>query len=115
MGSAAGGGRGGRGTGRGGGGGQMQEDREREREVVMRVVRVSGTIRKCEEEAIVRARALMGRVKGLEMVRDAGITLGVRMEEGHGIMNEEEEDGRGLADMVMADDDDDDSEDDEND
>jgi len=63
----------------------------------------------------VRARALMGRVKGLEMVRDAGITLGVRMEEGHGIMNEEEEDGRGLADMVMADDDDDDSEDDEND
>lgn len=38
---------------------------EREREVVVRVVRVSGTVRKCEEEVVRRARGLMGRVAGV--------------------------------------------------
>jgi len=79
--------------------------RREEREVVMQVVRVSGTIRKCEEEAIRRARALMGRVKGLEAMRDAGITMdskaggGFRDEE---IQDEAEDDEE---DAVMADDD----------
>ena len=64
-------------SGSGRAGGQGDGNGKGEVEVVMRVVRVSGTIRKCEEEAIRRARALMGRAKGLEMVREAGITLGV--------------------------------------
>ena len=37
-------------------------------EVVMRVVRVSGTIRKSEEELIRRARDLIGKVNGVEEV-----------------------------------------------
>ena len=111
---AAKGGRG-MGTGSGSGGAGGQGDGKGEVEVVMRVVRVSGTIRKCEEEAIRRARALVGRAKGLEMVREAGITLGVRGEEGYGVDGINEDEGSGGADVVMADDDDDDSEDNDND
>lgn len=43
---------------------------EREMECVWRVVHVSGTVRKCEEEAVRRAKGLLGRVRGL------GWTLG---------------------------------------
>jgi len=50
-----GGGRGGRGVAEG-----------EERECVMRVVRVSGTVRKCVEEAVGRDRDLCGRVRGEE-------------------------------------------------
>jgi len=85
-----------------------------EREVVMQVVRVSGTIRKCEEEAIRRARGLMGRVRGLEVMREAGITMGtggVGGEEDRqdGAEDEEEEDA------VMVDDDEDGEADDDGD
>lgn len=46
------------------------------RAVVMQVVRVSGTVKKCEEEAISRARAICGKVKGLSAVQEAGMDLG---------------------------------------
>lgn len=84
-----------------------------EREVVMQVVRVSGTIRKCEEEAIRRARVLMGRVKGLEAMRDAGITMNSKGSGGIGDeeMQDEAEDDE--DDAIMADDDEDEEEEDD--
>lgn len=42
------------------------------RECVMRVVRVSGTMKKCQEELVRRARTLLGRVKGVEEVLASG-------------------------------------------
>lgn len=90
-----------------GGGGQGQKQKE----VVMQIARVSGTIKKCELEAIRRARELMGRVKGLEMVREAGITLDAR----GGSAVEENDDVEEEAGVVMADEDDDGDEEDEDD
>ncbi|KAI9717203.1 MAG: hypothetical protein M1828_007396 [Chrysothrix sp. TS-e1954] len=73
-----GGGRG-RGRGRGGGGYQSQTRRAevsskpgQEVEVVVRVVKVSGTIRKSGEEIVRRSRQLIGKVKGLEEVAKSG-------------------------------------------
>ena len=40
-------------------------------EVVMRVLRVSGTIKKCEQEAVRKARELLGRAKGLQVAVEA--------------------------------------------
>lgn len=81
----------------------------REKEVVMRVVRVSGTIKKCEMEAIRRARALMGRARGLEMVRESGIVMDARgVSLGGGGEDVEEE-----REVVMADEDDDGEDDDD--
>lgn len=40
-------------------------------EVVMRVLRVSGTIKKCEQEAVKKARELLGRAKGLQVAAEA--------------------------------------------
>lgn len=42
---------------------------------VLRVVRVSGTIRKCEEEAVRRARGLMGRAKALAEAEKGGVDI----------------------------------------
>lgn len=79
----------------------------------MQVVRASGTIRKCEEEAIRRAKALMGRVKGLEAMRDAGITMDSKGSAG--VIDEEMQDDAGdnEEDAVMADDDEEEEEEDD--
>jgi len=70
--------------------------REHTREVVMQVVRVSGTIKKCEEEAIRRARAICGKVKGLQVVTDGGIDLGGNHE------SHEEDEDMGILDQQLA-------------
>lgn len=66
----------GAGEAKGRGKGDSQSGREKERDVVMRVVRVSGTVRKCEEEAIRRARSLCGRVKGIGIAVEGGVEVG---------------------------------------
>lgn len=50
----------------GAGAGQKRPNGGRERPCVFRVLRVSGTMRKAEEEAIRRARREIVRVRGLE-------------------------------------------------
>lgn len=87
-----------------------QRGREGEMEVVMRVVRVSGTMRKCEEEAIRRAKALMGRVRGIEAMREAGVVMDVRGSaagEEEDVARDEEEDTVMIVDEEDDDDDDD--------
>lgn len=44
-------------------------------ECVWRVVHVSGTVRKCEEEAVRRARGLLGRARGLNEAEGAGVDV----------------------------------------
>ena len=122
--------RGARGRGRGRGGmdfsasGNAQTQRK-EVEVVVRVLRCSGTIRKCEEEAIRRSREVLGRVKGLREAEIAGAEMkhlglgtadsalnGEEMEDG-----DERNDRNGDVDMRLGaiDDDGDDDEDDDED
>lgn len=61
---------------------------------VLRVLRVSGTIRKCEEEAIRRARGLLGRARGLEEAERGGVELeGAGRRELDGDVGVEGEDG----------------------
>ncbi|KAI9652735.1 MAG: hypothetical protein M1831_006628 [Alyxoria varia] len=89
-GKSSGGGRGGRegrGRGRGRGRGEMvsapsyggnerfAQSERKNVEVVVRVLRCSGTIKKCEEEAIRRSREVMGRVKGLKEAEVAGAEM----------------------------------------
>ncbi|KAF1810401.1 hypothetical protein P152DRAFT_483867 [Eremomyces bilateralis CBS 781.70] len=69
--------------------------------VVVRVVRVSGTIRKAEEEVVRRAKKIVGRATGVEGDDVVMGVLGLGKEVGRG--------GEGLN----VDDDDDDEEDDE--
>lgn len=72
--------------GRGGGGGGAS-GAAKELSCVMQVLRVSGTIRKCEEELIKRAKALCGRVKGLTLAAEAGVGA-------DGVVVSEDDDGR---------------------
>lgn len=65
-----------------------------EGEIVMRVVRVSGTMRKCQEEAVRRARGLLGRVRGLEEVREL---VGEKWSGGDFLGGEVEEDVDGVG------------------
>lgn len=66
------------GKNRGGlGRGAVAWGKDKEREVVLQVVKVSGTVKKCEEEAIRRARAICGRVRGLAVVKEAGMEIAV--------------------------------------
>lgn len=60
-----------------GGGGRGRGGKMREATCVMQVLRVSGTIRKCEEEVIRRAKAMVGRVRGVEVAVEAGVGVGV--------------------------------------
>lgn len=60
---------------------------------VMQVLRVSGTIKKCEEELIRRSRALCGKVKGIAVALDAGVGPGE-----HVLVSDEEYDDERLDD-----------------
>lgn len=91
--------------GPGPGPGQKRPNGGRERPCVFRVLRVSGTMRKAEEEAIRRARREIVRVRGLEEEGVLGDLVGAAggvMEEKKGglvsgpiedIMDESEDDG----------------------
>lgn len=66
---------------------------------VMQVLRVSGTIRKCEEELIRRAKALCGWVKGISVAAEAGVGA-------EGVLNGEGEEGEEVdapQDVAMGD------------
>jgi ribonuclease P/MRP protein subunit POP5 len=93
----------------GAGVGQRRPNGGRERPCVFRVLRVSGTMRKAEEEAIRRARREIVRVRGVEekgvlgdLISGAerGMSVGGSRTVVTGIMDESEDDG-------MFDDDDD--------
>jgi len=74
-----------------------------QKDIVMQVVRVSGTIRKCEEEAVRRARAICGRVKGLMVVEEAGMDVKGGLE----VQDDDESElaaGFGDVDLTMVDD-----------
>lgn len=54
-------------------GGGKSGEKERQEELVMLVVKCSGTMRKCEQEAVRRAKQMCGRVKGLERIAEGGL------------------------------------------
>ena len=64
----------------------------------MRVVRVSGTVRKCEEEAVRRAKVLCGRVRGVAVAVEGGLG---RWGSGGGV-EEEVETGRVRGEVVLG-------------
>lgn len=68
---------------------------EEEGVVVVRVVRVSGTVKKCEEEAVRRAREVVRRVEREEMRRRKGLLVG------EAEMEVEEEDDDGMEGLSM--------------
>lgn len=68
---------------------------EEEGVVVVRVVRVSGTVKKCEEEAVRRAREVVRRVEREERRRRKGLLVG------EGEMEVEEEDDDGMEGLSM--------------
>jgi ribonuclease P/MRP protein subunit POP5 len=65
---------------------------------VFRVLRVSGTMRKAEEEAIRRARREIVRVRGIEEKGVLGDLLGGAVEEqravSKGVMDESDDEGK---------------------
>lgn len=67
---------------------------EEEGVVVVRVVRVSGTVKKCEEEAVRRAREVVRRVEREER-RRKGLLVG------EAEMEVEEEDDDGMEGLSM--------------
>ena len=69
-----------RGAGSGGRGKEM-------RECVVRVVRVSGTVRKCEEEVVRRARAVIGQV------RDGAAAAGIEEDPERGFADDDDDEG----------------------
>lgn len=68
---------------------------EEEGVVVVRVVRVSGTVKKCEEEAVRRAREVVRRVEREERRRRKGLLVG------EAEMEVEEEDDDGMEGLSM--------------
>lgn len=68
---------------------------EEEGVVVVRVVRVSGTVKKCEEEAVRRAREVVRRVEREERRRGKGLLVG------EAEMEVEEEDDDGMEGLSM--------------
>lgn len=68
---------------------------EEEGVVVVRVVRVSGTVKKCEEEAVRRAREAVRRVEREERRRRKGLLVG------EAEMEVEEEDDDGMEGLSM--------------
>lgn len=79
----------------GAGSGLRRPNGGRERPCVFRVLRVSGTMRKAEEEAIRRARREIVRVRGIEEKGVLGDLLGGAVEEqravSKGVMDESED------------------------
>ena len=90
--------------------GEVPSDTRVVRGVVCRVVRVSGTIRKCEEEAIRRARRSILRAKKEEPNLLEGIVGGDDVMEGAA---REEEPYGDVMDMDEQEEDDDDDDDDD--
>lgn len=84
---------------------------EEEGVVVVRVVRVSGTVKKCEEEAVRRAREVVRRVEREERRRRKGLLVGEAEME----VEEEEDDGMEGLSMIggIEDRDEEDADDDE--
>lgn len=68
---------------------------EEEGVVVVRVVRVSGTVKKCEEEAVRRVREVVRRVEREERRRRNGLLVG------EAEMEVEEEDDDGMEGLSM--------------
>jgi ribonuclease P/MRP protein subunit POP5 len=80
-------------------------EQPRDRPCVVQVVRVSGTIKKAEEEAIRRARIVIARARRMEEKRRGGVAVG-----GEGLVEEDGEVG-GIEDFGMDFDEDDDEDD----
>lgn len=83
---------------------------EEEGVVVVRVVRVSGTVKKCEEEAVRRAREVVRRVEREERRRKGLLVGEAEME-----VDEEDDDGMEGLSMIggIEDRDEEDADDDE--
>ncbi|KAF4555637.1 Rpp14/Pop5-like protein [Elsinoe fawcettii] len=90
-----------RGRGGRGGRGQGRDGREQGQEVVIRVVRISGTVKKCEEEVVRRGMEVIRRAK--REGKEVGVGLGSL---GMG----EEGKGKGKDSMGIVDDDEDEDE-----
>lgn len=61
------------------GGGRGRDGRGKRKDelpCVIRVLRVNGTIRKCEQEVIRRAKVLCGKIKGVDLAAEGGIGVG---------------------------------------
>lgn len=85
---------------------------EEEGVVVVRVVRVSGTVKKCEEEAVRRAREVVRRVEREERRRRKGLLVGEAEME---VEDEDDDDGMEGLSMIggIEDRDEEDADDDE--
>ncbi|PLB47518.1 hypothetical protein P170DRAFT_385256 [Aspergillus steynii IBT 23096] len=77
------------------------------RPCVFRVIRVSGTMRKAEEEAIRRARKEIVRLREAEEVGVLGDLVGGLAEGGAGVVEDEGDNGEEVVDVDMDSDDDD--------